>query len=174
MLINGKEYKIEPRADLGDANLGDANLGGADLWGAYLRGAYLRGAYLRGANLRGAYLRGAYLRGANLRGADLRGADLRGADLRGADLRGANLEGARIGDHVLVCQGTLATRSDGYEFRIFKTTKGAVIRAGCRTFTPAEFKKHTKTYGPKGARKRKETLAIIALLETSLKQRWHL
>ena len=46
---DGKEYTIEPNANLNGANLNGANLSGASLRGAYLRGAYLRGADLRGA-----------------------------------------------------------------------------------------------------------------------------
>ena len=38
---DGKEYLIEPEADLSDANLSDANLSGADLSGAELEGAEL-------------------------------------------------------------------------------------------------------------------------------------
>ena len=41
---DGKEYTIEPNANLNGANLNGANLSGASLRGAYLRGADLRGA----------------------------------------------------------------------------------------------------------------------------------
>ena len=43
---DGKEYTIEPRADLDGANLRGANLRGTDL-----RNAYLSEVDLRGANL---------------------------------------------------------------------------------------------------------------------------
>ena len=36
---DGKEYTIEPNANLNGANLNGANLSGASLRGAYLRGA---------------------------------------------------------------------------------------------------------------------------------------
>ena len=71
MIINGKEYIIEPGADLREA----------DLRGANLAGAYLVEVDLRGADLTGANLMEAYLRGADLREADLRGTDLKGAKL---------------------------------------------------------------------------------------------
>ena len=61
-----KGQKIEPMADLLEANLYMANLREANLFGANLYGADLRGANLRGANLREA----------NLYGADLRWVDL--------------------------------------------------------------------------------------------------
>ena len=93
-----------------------------------------------------------------------------GANLSGANLSGANLSGAKIGAHKFTGKTAHASRSDGYEFRIFTCAKGAVIRAGCRTFTPAEFKKHTKTY--KSKMKRKETLALISHLEKALKYNW--
>jgi hypothetical protein len=99
--INGKEYTIEPGADLQYANLLGANLVCANLWGANLRNADLRGADLRGANLRNANLvyanlRNADLWGANLVGANLRDANLVGAILQYANLRGANLVGANL------------------------------------------------------------------------------
>ena len=99
--INGKEYTIEPGADLRGANLVCAHLVGANLRAAILRGANLVGANLWGANLVdvdlvGANLVGANLVGADLRGANLVGADLGGANLEGADLRGANLENAKL------------------------------------------------------------------------------
>ena len=46
---DGKEYTIEP-----EANLSSADLEGADLWRANLRGADLSKADLSGAYLRGA------------------------------------------------------------------------------------------------------------------------
>jgi hypothetical protein len=104
--INGKEYTIEPGANLRNANLLGANLWGANLWGANLRNADLQyanlvDADLRGANLVDVDLRGADLRGANLEGANLRGANLVGANLVGADLGGADLENAKLPDFQL-------------------------------------------------------------------------
>jgi hypothetical protein len=65
--INGKEYNIEPLADL-------------------------RGVDLRGVDLQGADLRRADLRRADLQGADLQRANLQGANLQRADLQGAILD----------------------------------------------------------------------------------
>ena len=56
---DGKEYTIEPRADLEGANLRGAYLNGADLSGADLRDAELSKANLSGANLNNANLSGA-------------------------------------------------------------------------------------------------------------------
>jgi len=89
--INGKEYSIEPGANLRGASLSGASLSGASLSLANLRGADLSDADLSGADLSDAYLRGADLIGANLRGANLSGAFLSCADIRGADIRGAFL-----------------------------------------------------------------------------------
>ena len=66
---DGKEYIIEP----------EANLSSADLEGADLNRANLSNADLREANLSGANLSGANLWRANLSGADLIRARLRGA-----------------------------------------------------------------------------------------------
>jgi len=51
---DGKEYTIEPRANLSQANLVYADLSGADLRDANLEWANLSGANLVGANLSGA------------------------------------------------------------------------------------------------------------------------
>ena len=59
--INGKEYTIEP----------DANLSGANLWRTKLNDARLQGANLSDANLSDAKLSGAELNGANLSEANL-------------------------------------------------------------------------------------------------------
>jgi hypothetical protein len=163
-------------ASLSGAYLRDAYLRGADLSGAYLSGADLSGAYLRGADLRGAdlsgaYLRGAYLRGAYLSGADLSGADLSGADLSGADLRDAYLRGTKEKPKLVISRVIgRAYRSDGYEFIMFDMTDSKpVIRAGCRTFTAAEFKAHVKAEYPDSP-KAAETLRIIRFLEGQAKQ----
>jgi hypothetical protein len=94
--INGKEYTIEPGADLQYADLQYADLQYANLVGADLRGVILRNANLRGADLVGANLVGANLVDADLLDADLRGANLVGANLVGADLGGADLENAKL------------------------------------------------------------------------------
>jgi hypothetical protein len=141
---------------------------------ARLQWADLQGADLRGADLQGADLRGAYLRWADLRGADLRGAYLRGADLLGADLRGAYLRGAPTNDTSPtasdICElvAGRVTRSDGYEFALFKMQEGPeIIRAGCRTFSIAEFRNHVASKYP-GTPKAEETLRILDYLEASL------
>jgi hypothetical protein len=129
-------------------------------------GAYLRGAYLRDAYLRDAYLSGAYLSGADLSGADLSGADLSGADLRDAYLRGTKEKPKLVISRVI----GRAYRSDGYEFIMFDMTDSKpVIRAGCRTFTAAEFKAHVKAEYPDSP-KAAETLRIIRFLEGQAKQ----
>ena len=73
---DGKQYTIEPEADLSGADLRMANLTSADLTGANLSNANLDSAILRMANLNGANLNGANLDGANLTSADLTGANL--------------------------------------------------------------------------------------------------
>ena len=158
-------------AYLRGADLRGADLGGADLRGAYLRGADLGGADLRGADLGGADLRGAYLGGAYLRGADLGGADLRGADLGGADLGGAYLRGCKDNPQAVLEQlAGRASRSDGYEFLIFRSTDlGNIIRAGCRTFTLEEFRAHVASEYA-GSPKAEETIRILNYLEGCLTQ----
>jgi hypothetical protein len=143
------------------ANLYGANLRGANLRGANLRGANLRGADLYGADLRGANLGGANLGGANLGGADLGGADLGGADLRGADLYGADLYGANI-----IVGGT---RSDGYQFLLFKEENGELmLRAGCRYFTIADARKHW-TNTRNGTQLGNESFCLVWQLEEMAK-----
>jgi hypothetical protein len=123
-------------------------------------GLAVRVAKETGADLRGAVLRGADLTGADLRGADLRGADLRGADLRGADLRGAVLTGEKI-SRLIAC----VDRLDGYTFYAFELQSGGVkIRAGCRWFTPAEYRAHIAAGYP-DTDKAKETGRILDLIE---------
>ena len=78
---DGKQYTIEPEADLSGADLRMANLTSADLTEANLSNANLDSAILRMANLNGANLNGANLNGANLDGANLTSADLTGANL---------------------------------------------------------------------------------------------
>ena len=82
---DGKEYTIEPRANLSQANLVFADLSGADL----------RDANLSQANL-------VY---ADLSGADLRDANLEWANLSGANLVGANLSGAVWNDETVFPEG---------------------------------------------------------------------
>jgi len=138
--------------------------------GAYLGGAYLGGANLAGANLVWANLAGAYLDGANLAGANLAGANLAGANLAGANLVRANLvraylDGANLGALFIAAR---ATRSDGYEFFLWSSILGGdVIRAGCRTFSLAQFRDHVAKRYP-GTPKASETSAILDYLESQL------
>ena len=93
MLINGKEYKIEPGAKLSNADLYNANLSGAKLSDAKLSCAKLSYADLSGADLSYADLFYSDLSYAKLFNADLAFAKLSCADLSYADLSGANLSG---------------------------------------------------------------------------------
>lgn len=126
---------------------------------ADFRGADLSGADLIGADLYCADLSGADLSGADLMRADLRDANLSGADLIGADLSGADLRGEKI--LTLVAR---ATRLDGYEFIAFATDAEIVIRAGCRTFSLAEYRKHVAAEYP-DTDKAIETLDILDFIE---------
>ena len=138
-----------------------SNLSGADLRGAYLSGADLSGANLSDADLSDANLRGANLSGADLRGAYLSGANLSGANLSGADLRGAYLSGADKIDRLLAA----VQRLDGYTFHAWRLTDGRVmIVAGCRYFTPDQFRAHVAAEYPETP-KAIETLSIIEHIE---------
>jgi uncharacterized protein YjbI with pentapeptide repeats len=120
-------------------------------------------------DLRRAAPGGAALRGVVLRGAVLRGVDLGGVDLGGVDLRGVDLRGAVLGGDKLNAAGELASRSDGYEFRLFRLADNALkINAGCRWFTFTEAREHwTTTRG--GTRLGEESLAIVDHLERMAK-----
>ena len=122
-----------------------ANLTGANLTGADLTGAYLTGANLTGANLTGAYLTGAYLTGAYL---------------TGAYLAGANLAGVKIKRLVTIVQ----RMHEPYQFTAWDTDQGVRIVAGCRNFSPEEYRAHVAATYP-DAPKAEETLAIIAFIE---------
>ena len=164
-------------ADLDGASLFGANLNGASLSGAnldrtYLSGASLFGANLDGANLSGAILSGAYLFGAslfgaNLDGANLSGANLSGANLDGANLDGANLDGANLDSASLVDGGQ---RSDGYSFVGWIKDNVLQIRAGCRSLSITEARKHwIKTRG--GTALGEETMVILDHIERVAKIR---
>ena len=83
--------RVDPFADLINANLDNVDLEGADL-----RGANLSGASLVNTNLDRAQLQGANLSSANLDAASLRFANLDGAILWKASLRRANLSNAKL------------------------------------------------------------------------------
>ena len=104
---------------------------------ANLAGADLEGAYLARANLAGAYLEGAYLALANLAGAKL------------------------TPNHKIKTLIARATRIiEPYEFFLWATDKGPLIRAGCRTMTPAEYREHITVYDYTDT-KRAETARIL-------------
>jgi uncharacterized protein YjbI with pentapeptide repeats len=153
-------------ADLYRANLSVAELSGADLSSALLSRADLSRADLSFANLSGAKLRGADLYRANLSRANLSDANQYGADLSGAKLSVADLSRAKIGDHVIEKLVARATRSDGYEFLGFKTDKGTLIRAGCRTMTVDEYRDHVAKEYP-DTDKARETLEILKSIEVA-------
>jgi hypothetical protein len=161
-------YKSE--ADLYGANLSGANLSEADLYGANLSGANLSGANLSGANLSGANLSeadlyGANLSGANLSGANLSGANLSRANLSGANLSRANLSGANLYGEKIERLFASAQRTDGHVFYAFEMQAGGVkIKAGCRWYSPAEFRAHVAREYP-GTDKAKETGRILDLIE---------
>jgi hypothetical protein len=93
-IINGKEYNIEPMANLRSADLRSANLRSANLILADLSSADLSSANLILADLSSADLSSADLSSANLHLADLRSANLRSANLRSANLILADLRSA--------------------------------------------------------------------------------
>jgi hypothetical protein len=137
-----------------------ADLAGANLAGAYLARAYLAGANLAGANLTGANLTGAYLTGAYLTDADLTGANLTGANLTGAYLTGANIKRLQA----------RATRSDGFEFLLWRLESGWRIIAGCRSMaSTAEYRAHIAASYP-DTPKAAETGAILAFFDARIAQ----
>ena len=149
-------------ANMARAYLFDANLSGANLAGANLARANLDGANLAGANLAGANLDGASLSGTNLSGANLDGANLAGANLAGANLDGASLSGANLVDG--------GQRSDGYSFVGWIKDSVLQIRAGCRSLSITEARKHwIKTRG--GTALGEETMVILDHIERVAKIR---
>jgi uncharacterized protein YjbI with pentapeptide repeats len=151
-------------ADLRGADLSWANLREANLSGANLSWANLFNSNLSGANLSGANLSGANLSWANLFNSNLSGANLSEADLSWANLSGAKLSGAKN-------QIYIGQRSDGYQFfaRHDKEKSAWIISAGCRYFTPDEYRAHTEKYNC--GTKRAETLAMIDFAEIQIKIR---
>ena len=133
----------------------------ASLDSASLDGARLDGASLDGARLDGARLDGARLDGASLDGASLIGARLDGASLVGARLDGGRLDGALIRDAKIKRLFAVAARLDGYVFYAFELEDGSIrIMAGCRWFTPAEYRKHVAAEYPDTDRAA-QTLSIL-------------
>ena len=112
-----------------------------------------------------ANLTDANLADANLTGANLTDANLAGANLARANLARANFAGAKIGTDTIDRVIAIAHRLDGYAFAAFKLDTGAVkIKAGCRYFTPAEFREHVAQSYP-DTPKAVETLSIIEHIE---------
>ena len=106
------------------------------------------------------------LRCAGLRGSNLRCADLSGTDLSRANLSDANLSGAYLSDADVVSRLIgRATRSDGYEFCLWKLQDGTErVVAGCQYLTLAEYRDHAQSYPSYS--KRKQTEAILTYFET--------
>ena len=77
-----------------------------------------------------------------------RGANLEWANLAGAYLAGANLAGAKLTpDHTIKALVARAARIiEPYEFFLWATDSGPLIRAGCRTMAPAEYRVHIEDY----------------------------
>jgi uncharacterized protein YjbI with pentapeptide repeats len=162
------------------ANLEGANLCGVNLCGAYLCGANFDGANFDGANFEGACLDGANLEGASLCGvnlchASLEGANFEGANFDGACLDGANFEGANFDganfEGACLCGVKVkkliarVTRGDGYVFFCWHLDDArTVVRAGCRTMTTAEYRKHVAANYP-GTDKATETTQILDFME---------
>ena len=94
--------------------------------------------------------------------ANLAGADLEGAYLARANLALANLAGAKLTpNHKIKTLIARATRIiEPYEFFLWATDKGPLIRAGCRTMTPAEYREHITVYDYTDT-KRAETARIL-------------
>ena len=107
---------------------------------------------------------GADLLGANLLGANLSRADLSRADLSRADLLGANLNSLKV-----TSLARRATRSDGYEFFLWRTDAGFRVKAGCRFFTMDEAWRHweeTRGGSPLGD----ESHDILTMFELHIKR----
>ena len=125
-------------------------------------GANLFGANLDGANLARANLFGANLFGANLADANLADANLADANLDGANLARANLDGANLVDG--------GQRSDGYSFVGWIKDSVLQIRAGRRSLSITEARKHwIKTCG--GTALGEETMVILDHIERVAKIR---
>ena len=134
MEVNG--YKIEPKAQLVQANLKAADLERAPLWGADLRNAKLRRAKMKNADLRDADLRDA-----DLRHADLRGANLNNAKLTGADLSNANLQNANLGNvdfYAVKINGAKFTNNANLRNANLNNVDFYALKTNCAKFTNFE------------------------------------
>ena len=142
------------RANLTRANLADAYLADANLADAYLVGAYLAGANLTRANLAGA---------------NLDRANLTRANLTRANLVGANLVGAKINEKTVLGILRRATRSDGYEFFLWRCQEGYFIKAGCR-FLDMEAARQHWTNTRQGTALGDESLDILDFFDAAIKR----
>lgn len=87
--------------------------------------------------------------------------------MRGAYMRGCTEDTNQAERMVSLISGRM-TRSDGYEFICYKMLEGVeIIRAGCRTFSIAQFRAHVASHYPDTA-KAIETLRILDHLEWTL------
>jgi hypothetical protein len=93
-----------------------------------------------------------------------RGKPVRGRPVRGKPVRGKPVSGAKN-------QIYIGQRSDGYQFfaRHDKEKSAWIISAGCRYFTPNEYRTHAQKYNC--GTKRAETLALIDFAEIQIKIR---
>ena len=121
---------------------------------AWLKGNGGKRAYLDGAYLAGAYLARAYLDGANL---------------AGANLAGANLAGAKINDKTAIGILRRATRSDGYEFFLWRCQEGYFIKAGCR-FLDMEAARQHWTNTRQGTALGDESMDILDFFDAAIKR----
>ena len=106
IVTDGKEYTIEPKADLSRANLRGASLRGANLLGANLSGADWSDETVFPEGFDPVDSGMHWIRpNADLREADLRGANLSKANLGGADLSWADLSWAVWSDETVFPEG---------------------------------------------------------------------
>ena len=119
-------------------------------------------AVRRGIDLSYASLVGARLNHANLNCANLNCASLNHANLNHASLNRASLNHASLTmEHKAEALVARATRViEPYEFFLWATDNGPLIRAGCRTMTPAEYRARI-TGDSYDAAKRAETARIL-------------
>lgn len=141
----------------------EIDMSGTNLYGANMTGANMRNANMRESNMAAANMTGAIMTGANMRNANMTAANMTAVNLFGANMTGANMHNVCMRE-VHVCGipilAVLMLRED---YTFFVCADG-FIRAGCRTFTPAEYRLHVATY-PEGDARRGPTLTMIAIAE---------
>jgi hypothetical protein len=154
----------------GAGRWGNENLYGARLGGSYRKAREVvaqRRWWRTGKPVRGKPVMGKPVMGKPVRGKPVRGKPVSGRlrmRLSWANLSGANLSGAKN-------QIYIGQRSDGYQFfaRHDKEKSAWIISAGCRYFTPNEYRTHAQKYNC--GTKRAETLALIDFAEIQIKIR---